>query len=301
MSSLLGSATLYILLRKPYFYLVRQKRWKPLLANLTLLTLVIVVILVFGIVVFGTGFMQLKDFSPQIIMQTVRHFHELLLDKTGYDIFSNEVTNKLIQLISSLLPNIFNLTGSVLSNLVMMVFILFFLLKGGKTLEVVVERRIPLSAKSIRLLKDETSKMVVSNAIGIPVIIFSQATVACLGYWMFGISNPVIWGTLTGLFGIVPILGTSIIWLPLSIFLLLGGNIWPGAGLLLFGAAVITNMDNAIRIFFLTRYANVHPLIMVFGIILGMNLFGFWGIIFGPLLLSGFLLLLKIYRNEFLI
>jgi predicted PurR-regulated permease PerM len=54
------------------------------------------------------------------------------------------------------------------------------------------------------------------------------------------------------------------------------------------------------RMFFMKKYADVHPLITIFGIVLGMNLFGFWGIIFGPLVISGFLVLLKIYKNEFL-
>jgi predicted PurR-regulated permease PerM len=300
MSALLGAATLYMLLRKPYFYLVDRKKWKSLPAVLLLLTLVVLLILAFGAALFGTSFMQLKDFSPQVVMQTVHRFHGLLLQKTGYDIFSGPVMEKFIQLTSSLLPNIFNATGSVFSNLIMTIFILFFMLKGGKEMETVLERLVPLSPKSTRLLKSEAGNMVVSNAIGIPVIILSQAILAGLGYWMFGISNPIIWGALTGFFGIVPILGTAIIWLPLSVFLMLSGNLWPGVGLLIYSLVVITNIDNVIRIFFLSRYASVHPLITVFGIILGMNLFGFWGIIFGPLLLSGFLLLLKIYRSEFL-
>jgi predicted PurR-regulated permease PerM len=300
MSSLLGAATLYMLLRKPYFYLVDRKKWKPMPASLSLLTVVAVAILVFAAILFGTSFMQLKDFSPQVVMQTVDRFHGLLLKKTGYDIFSGQVAEKFIQLMSSLLPNIFNATGSIVSNLVMMLFILFFMLKGGKAMEVMLERLVPLSSKSTQLLKNEAENMVVSNAIGIPVIIFSQALTAGLGYWMFGVSNPVIWAALTGFFGIVPILGTAIIWVPLSIFLILGDHVWPGVGLLLYSLAVVTNIDNGIRIFFLNRFANVHPLITVFGIILGMNLFGFWGIIFGPLLISGFLLLLKIYKSEFL-
>ncbi len=300
MSSMLGSFTLYMLLRKPYHTLTDKKGWNALVANLFLITITVLILLLFGGLIFGTGFMKLKDFSPQVIMNTITHFHGLLLEKTGYNIFSQNVTDKLIQSLSSLLPNIFNLTNSVLSNFIMMIFILFFLLKGGKKMETELEKMIPLSPQSISLLKNETGNVVVSNAIGIPMIIFLQALIASLGYWIFGIKNPIVWGALTGLFGIVPILGTSIIWFPLSVFLILSNNLWQGIGLILFSLIIITNIDNVFRIFFLNRYAQIHPLITIFGIILGLNLFGFWGIIFGPLLLSAFLILLKIYKFEFL-
>jgi len=142
--------------------------------------------------------------------------------------------------------------------------------------------------------------MVVSNAVGIPLIMIGQGLTAALGYWLFGAGDPIIWGILTGVFGLIPIIGTAGIWLPLSINLLLGGNIWQGIVLLIYGAGIIASIDNLFRMIFMKKYANVHPLITIFGIIVGMNLFGFWGIIFGPLILSGFLLLIKIYKDEFL-
>lgn len=299
-SSFLGSFTMYMLLRNPYFALVEKKNWNKTVANLFVISLAVLVLLVFGGVIFGTGFMKLKDFSPQIVMDTANKLHDMLLEKTGYNLFSKDVADQLISWISSLLPNIFNLTNSVVSNSIMMIFILFFLLKGGREMERNLEKMIPLSANSTKILKADARNIVIGNAIGIPLIIILQAFVAFLGYWFFGVKNPVIWAVLTGLFGIVPILGTSIIWFPLSVFLVLTGQVWMGAGLIAYSLLIITNVDNVFRMFFLDKYAQIHPLITVFGVILGMNLFGFWGIIFGPLLLSGFLILLKVYRNEFL-
>ena len=300
MSSILGSFTLYILLRKPYFCLIRRWKWNSLVANLFLIGIAVFALLIFGGVIFGTGFIKLKDFSPHVIVDTVTRFQTLLIEKTGYNIFSKEITLKVAQWMSSLLPGIFNLTNSVLSNLVMMIFILFFLLKGGRKMEVHLEKMLPLSPKSTALLKKETNSIVIANAVGIPMIIIIQAAFACLGYWFFGIKSPVVWGALTGLFGIVPILGTTIIWFPLSLFLILNGEVGMGIGLMAYCFVIITNIDNVFRMLFMGKYANVHPLITVFGIILGLKLFGFWGIIFGPLLIAGFLILLKIYRLEFL-
>lgn len=299
-SSILGSFTLYLLLRSSYFKLIEKKGWNQYLANLFLIMMTILVLLCFGGAIFGTGFMKLKDFSPQIVMDTANRLHDLILDKTGYNLFSKDLSDKMITWMSSLLPNIFNLTNSVFSNFIMMIFILFFLFKGGRNMEAKIENFIPLSSKTTTLLKTETRNIVISNTIGIPLIMLLQAMFSFLGYWLFGVSNPVIWAVLTGLFGIVPILGTSIIWFPLSVFLMLNGHIWMGVGLVAYSLIIITNVDNVFRIFFLDKFAQIHPLITVFGIILGLNLFGFWGIIFGPLLISAFFILLKVYKYEFL-
>lgn len=299
-SAFLGAFTLYMLLRLPYIYLTEKKRWNKLITNFSLLTITVIILVGFGAVLFGTGFMKIKSFSPDAVVDMVTKLHALILQRTGYNLFSADVTSYFVGWMSNLIPNLFNLTNSVFSNFIMMIFILFFLLKGGKRMEENFEKLIPLSPESTALLKNETRNIVVSNAIGIPAIIVLQAFFSFCAYWFVGIKDPLLWGVLTGLFGVVPILGTAIIWFPLSVFLLLTDQLWAGIGLILYNLLVTTNVDNVFRIYFLDKFAQVHPLITVFGIILGINLFGFWGIIFGPLLLSGFFILLKIYRKEFL-
>ena len=105
---------------------------------------------------------------------------------------------------------------------------------------------------------------------------------------------------MTSFFGLIPVVGTAGVWLPLSVNLLIGGHIWQGLILIIYGALIISSVDNVVRMVFLKKQANVHPLITLFGVILGMSLFGFWEIVFGPLIISGFFLLVKIYKIEFL-
>jgi predicted PurR-regulated permease PerM len=124
--------------------------------------------------------------------------------------------------------------------------------------------------------------------------------VAALAYWFTGAGDPIVWGLLTGFFGLIPVIGTAGIWLPLAINLLIGDHVWQCVVLIIWGVCVVSTIDNVFRMVFLKKYANVHPLVALFGVILGVNLFGFWGIIFGPLVISGFLLLIKIFHKEFL-
>jgi predicted PurR-regulated permease PerM len=84
------------------------------------------------------------------------------------------------------------------------------------------------------------------------------------------------------------------------VFLLLSTNQnWQGMGLLTYGVIVISNVDNVFRFVLQKKFANVHPLITVFGVIIGIQLFGLPGFIFGPLLISYFILGVKIYQSAY--
>ncbi len=298
-SSFLGAFTIYMLLRKTHRTML-GKGWNKLLATSTLLIVTVLIIFVIGGAVFGAVYSEVKDFQPQIVIDNINAIHDTILEKTGYNVFSTEMVDKAIRSAGDFLPGIFSTAGSILVNGMMMIFLLFFMFQESKAMESGIEDNLPLKKDSISMLKKETQNMVISNAIGIPVILIGQGIVAGLGYWFLGAGDPVVWGLITGVCGLIPVIGTAGVWLPLSLNLLIGGNTWQGLVLILYGALIISSVDNLIRMVFLKKYANLHPLVAIFGIILGMNLFGFWGIVFGPLVISGFMALCKIYKNEFL-
>jgi predicted PurR-regulated permease PerM len=127
----------------------------------------------------------------------------------------------------------------------------------------------------------------------------AQGLVAALIYWLFGINNVVFWAFVTALAGLLPMIGTIIVSVPLGIWVAMEGDLLKGVFLMLCGLFIIANADNLSRIFLNKKISNIHPLVVIFGVILGIPLFGFWGIIFGPVLISVFLLLIKIYYMEF--
>jgi predicted PurR-regulated permease PerM len=97
----------------------------------------------------------------------------------------------------------------------------------------------------------------------------------------------------------IPVVGTALIWLPLTAYFFATGNNYDGIGLLVYSLVFITHIDYVARLTLLKRFMDIHPLITIFGVIVGITLFGFWGVIFGPLLISYFIILVKIYINEF--
>jgi predicted PurR-regulated permease PerM len=101
-----------------------------------------------------------------------------------------------------------------------------------------------------------------------------------------------------GIFSFIPFVGSALIWVPAAVLLLASGNTGYGIMLLAYGALVITNIDNVFRFILQKKFADVHPIITVLGVIFGVNFFGITGLIFGPLLISIFIILLKLFLEE---
>jgi predicted PurR-regulated permease PerM len=233
------------------------------------------------------------------IVTAIQTVSEKISAKTGIEVLSAENTKTITQKISSFVPMLLGGTINMLANLLMMFFLLYFLLIGGRDMEKNLSRLIPLKPHNVDTLASETKLMIKANALGIPIICIVQGAFAALGYWIFGMEDWGLWGFVTGVFAFFPLVGTMIVWVPLVIYLASQGQSWPAVGLGIYSLIVTGNVDYVARISFMKKIGDVHPLVTVLGVIVGLNLFGFVGLIFGPLLISYFLILVKIYINEF--
>jgi len=143
------------------------------------------------------------------------------------------------------------------------------------------------------------NKAVLSNAIGIPLIALAQGIVGLIGYLIIGVQEPLFWFVITCLTAMLPVVGAALAYIPLGLLSFANGYPVQGVIVLIFGLAVIGSVDNIFRFWLNKKLGDIHPLVTVFGVILGVNLFGFIGLIFGPILISLFLLMIKVYVNEF--
>jgi len=158
---------------------------------------------------------------------------------------------------------------------------------------------IPLGKENVKLIGKESDISVRSNALGIPLVALFQGIVALIGYLIFGVPEPLFWFTITAISSLIPFLGTALGIIPVSILLFSQGQTWPAIGILIYGFTVVGLTDNLVRLYVLEKLSSVHPLITLIGVVIGVPLFGFIGLIFGPLLISLFLLILKIYKKEY--
>ncbi len=298
---LLGAVTLYILSRANYFQLVYKKKWrKGRAAGL----FIIYYLLMLGLPVFLTITLispkvnQLLS-DPGATIENIKLAVSEIQQKMGITIVSEKTLTGSLDKISAFIPSLLNSTANLLSNLAIMLFFLYYMLYYGSEMEKTLYRIIPLKDANTTTLAAETKKLVKANALSIPLISIIQGLTATLGYFIFGVHEWALWGFLTGIFAFFPIVGTMIIWIPLVIYTFATGNSGMAVGLLLYSLIVTGNVDYISRITIMKKMGNVHPVITVLGVIVGLGLFGFIGLIFGPLLVNYIIVLFKIYMNEF--
>lgn len=298
---LLGALTLYILSRANYFQLIYNRKWKKgwaaglfILYYLFLLGLPI--------------YLAITLISPKInafladpnsMVSAAKHSIDTIQQKIGFTLVSEATLTNSLSRLTAFIPGVLNSTANLISNLAIMLFILYNMLVNGREIERLLNQLIPLKQENINMLAAETKKMVRANALGIPLISIIQGLVATLGYFIFGVKEWGLWGFLTGAFAFFPVVGTMIVWVPLILYMFAIGDTWNATGLTLYSVIVTGNVDYIARITLLKRMGDVHPVITILGVIVGLGLFGFIGLIFGPLLISYIIVLFKIYMNEF--
>ena len=122
-----------------------------------------------------------------------------------------------------------------------------------------------------------------------------QGMLTGVGFWMFGVSNPVIWGTVAAVASLVPALGTSLVNIPAIIFLFLSGNISQAIGLLIWVVLAVGLIDNILGPYFINRGVKIHPFLILISVLGGISFFGPVGFIAGPVVLGLLFALLELY------
>lgn len=284
------------------FYLTEKRKWRKGLAALLLMfASLLVILLPVGLLVnmLSSKIAYVVQHSTELVeaLKKVAHNIELRFDVT---IVSDENINKLGEGIAKSLPVILGATFNTVTIIFFMYFILYFMLINGRKMENSLYEYIPLRDENVSKINKEVNMMVVSNAIGIPVIAFAQGVIGLIGYLIIGVKEPFFWFGVTCIAGMIPVVGAALAYVPLAIIFFANDQTWQGIAMTVFGFGVIGTVDNVLRFSLLKKIGNVHPLTTVFGVIIGLKLFGFIGLIFGPLLISLFMLLLKIYSTEFI-
>ena len=295
----LGASTLYVVLRPLLFRLTERHSWRSWLAAALLVLCTTVLLLGLGFLIYEVIAAEIPNVDTSKIVgffeKQVIRLNELI----GFEAIPKDLLENSGTFLTKMVSSLINTTYSFAANVFMMLVILYFMLLKGRKMERHINSYVPFKGKSLCLLKQEVKTIIFSNALGIPIVMLSQALAACLIYWLLGMNNIVFWAFVTAVCGLIPMIGTVIVSVPLGAYMIYSGELWQGILMIALGVLVIANVDNLCRMILMNKVADTHPLIVIFGVILGIPLFGFWGIIFGPLLISGFLLLMKNYYKEY--
>ena len=176
---------------------------------------------------------------------------------------------------------------------------LYYMLTNRRELRESLIDYLPLDNDNLKEVGTEMQSVVRSNAIGIPLVAIAQGIIALIGFLIFGIQEPLFWFVIVTIGSMIPFVGTFIGIIPVFLITLSSGDSFQAWGILIYGVVVVGTTDNVIRLYVLKKLDDVHPLITLIGVIVGVPIFGFIGLIFGPLLISLFLTLVKVYRKEY--
>ncbi|MBN8864337.1 MAG: AI-2E family transporter [Sphingobacteriales bacterium] len=298
----LGAITLYILSRANYFQLIFHRKWKK---GWTAGMFIIYYLILIGLPVFLAVTLispKINSFlaDPNATINAAKSSINTIQQQLGFTVVSESSLTSSLSKLTTIIPSLLNSTANLITNLAIMLFVLYHMLVNGREMERVLNRIIPLKQDNINMLAHETKKMVKANALGIPLISLIQGVTAALGYFLFQVPEWGLWGFLTGVFAFFPVIGTMAIWVPLVIYMYASSTVPLATGLLLYSVIVTGNVDYIARITLLKKMGDVHPVITILGVIVGLGLFGFIGLIFGPLVINYIILLFNVYMNEFI-
>lgn len=178
-------------------------------------------------------------------------------------------------------------------------FTLYFFFRDGDQLMQKIIHLLPLPQKYEKVLLKRLSVTTKSIFYGIFATAIAQGLMAGIGFWIAGIPNAALWGTLAGFFSMLPYIGSSIIWIPAAIILMVSDHLSSGIFLLLWGLFVISIVDNVVRAFIIGGGTKSYPLLAFFVVLGGFLAFGFPGILYGPLILTVCMAVLEIYKMEY--
>lgn len=300
LSGVLGAITIYVLMRPLMIRLVRKK-WNATLAASLLMVLSFIGILVpvSGIILLLSNKISEAVKNSERVTRVVKSKVAALEQRFDYDLSSQIDVESISQWVSTNLQNFAGGTFNIFISIGIMYFLLFYMFTARKEMKDSLYEYIPIARENLQTIDGEVQDMVRSNALGIPLVAIAQGIIAFIGFLIFGVEDPFFWFMIVTIGSMIPFVGTLIGILPVFLIALGSGDSFQAWGILLYGLIVVGSTDNIIRLYVLKRLDNVHPLITLFGVIVGVPLFGFIGLIFGPLLISLFIVIVRIYKKEY--
>jgi predicted PurR-regulated permease PerM len=209
------------------------------------------------------------------------------------------VAQQLGQIVAAQALNLGSNTLRFVASVGIMVYVLFFLFRDGRRVIVPAIRAcMPLSERHTRELGAKFAAVVRATVKGNIVIAAIQGTIGGVTLWFLGVDGAILWGALMIFLSLLPAVGAAIIWLPISIYFFLSGDLWRGAILVAVGAGVIGLVDNLLRPTLVGKDTRLPDYVILVSTVGGISIFGINGFVIGPLIAALFVAFWSLYRDE---
>jgi predicted PurR-regulated permease PerM len=298
-TGLIGIPVLYVIFAPAQRWLAA--RVQPALAATLVVLLGVFLVVVPGVSFAGLIVNEAQQIAAGVIQSPILgRLAELRIGRTE---LGPELANLGRGIIGWLGTSAFNLVGTATRltlNLLIAFFGLYYLLLRPRETWTAVRPYIPFSAANADKLQRRFHDVTISTLIGTGLTAVVQGALVAVGFALVGLPNAVFWGVVTVVVAILPVVGSGLVWAPGVLALVLEGRYGAALGLALWGVLAVGGVDYVIRPMVFRRWAQVHPIVTLVGALAGVPYFGILGLLIGPLALSYFFELIRMYREEYL-
>lgn len=305
--SYLIAAIMLVFITYPMYEEVEGRTGHPRLSSMLIVILLIVAVIVPSVIVTMVAFNEAGDVTRTIVSSgfevvKLQEVEGYVQDLTGrqvdleqpFEESLRDITRGLTESLAGLLEAVTNFVIGVF----VMVFTMYYLYIDGPSIVSSIREMLPLQEERRSLLFKEVEEVTWGVVVGHLLTSVIQGTVGAIGFYLFGISNAAFWGFIMIILALIPMIGPILLYLPAGAILFLGGDTVPGIGLVVYGAVVVSFVDNFVRPFFVERRAHIHPVLTLIGVLGGLGVFGLMGLFIGPLILAVFVATLRTYSRE---
>jgi predicted PurR-regulated permease PerM len=304
-----GAFILYVIFKPLYSYLTNKKGVKKSIAAVTIIILAIILILVplyilMTIVYFQIQTVLATDSIHAYIDSTNIYINQLHLEGLPAEI---NIREKIIEVfvsatdyLTAMLVNSIQILGQRLIELVIMLFLLYYLLVGDRSkYSIKLQNAVPFNRKNREFLRNDFKTIVNATMISSGIIALVQGSLLTLVFLLLGVDGAFLWGFVAVFLSFLPFVGATVIWFPAVIIQLIQQDYFTAIGILI-GGVILSSIDNVLRPMIQNKVGSIHPLESLIGVIIGLKLFGLLGIVIGPLLISYVVLMAKMFNDEYL-
>ena len=253
----------------------------------------------------GTNFISIvcKDES-WLSCRTVKSFLGFL-PESDLDYYLQVTIEKIIVFIIENVSKFLAAIPFILLNFFVMVFVVYYLLKDSEVIAKRIKNLLPLKDSHKQHVLSRFHSIIYAVFYGNISIAIIQGILGGIGFLIFGVPSPILWGFVMALFALLPYVGTAIVWLPAGLNLVFIGYLQndnsstvKGVALIVYGIFVISSIDNFLKPKLIGIKAGVHPILVLLGVLGGLSMFGFIGLLLGPVMLALLMTFVDIYDEE---
>jgi predicted PurR-regulated permease PerM len=298
-TGLIGAPVLYVVLAPVHRWLTR---WLPSRVAAGIVVLLgILLVLGPGLSVLGLVATEAQDMATGVIRSPLlARISRVRVGPYQVGAQLEQIGSQIVSFIGASALGLIGTATRAGIQLTIAFFGLYYLLVSPIATWRAVRPFIPFSAASAEILRKRFGDVTISTLVGTGVTAGVQGLAVGAAFWTVGLSNPLFWGVVTVVFAILPVVGSGLVWGPGAAALAMDGRYGAAIGLAVWGIVVVGNVDNVIRPIVFRRWAQIHPFVTVIGAFMGLRYFGLLGLLIGPLAISYFFELIRMYRVEYL-